>query len=144
MIDVVSAVILRGPRILLTQRRPDQDFPLAWETPGGKVDGEAGYRESHHTALRREIMEELGITCLSIGGRAIWQGVFRNDVTKRLNRREFTLFMYLVEIASTVVPRGMEGQGLGLFAHDEMTGLRLAPGNQRALPTLLEVLRKAA
>jgi 8-oxo-dGTP diphosphatase len=53
---VVAALIERRGRVLLSQRRADQMFPLAWEFPGGKVEpGEAPAE-----ALAREIREELG------------------------------------------------------------------------------------
>jgi len=55
---VVAALIARRGRVLLSQRRADQSFPLAWEFPGGKV--EAG--ETPEEALVREIDEELGCT----------------------------------------------------------------------------------
>jgi 8-oxo-dGTP diphosphatase len=45
-----------GGRILMSRRRADQDPPLLWEFPGGKV--EPG--EAPDVALAREIREELG------------------------------------------------------------------------------------
>jgi len=53
---VVAALIERGGRVLLSQRRADQSWPLCWEFPGGKV--ETG--ELPEAALAREIREELG------------------------------------------------------------------------------------
>ena len=57
MMTVVAAVIERGGRILICQRRPNERHALKWEFPGGKV--EAG--ESLEQALARELAEELGI-----------------------------------------------------------------------------------
>ncbi|HEY2461483.1 MAG TPA: (deoxy)nucleoside triphosphate pyrophosphohydrolase [Candidatus Acidoferrum sp.] len=67
MISVVAAVIERADRrILIGQRRREDTSPLKWEFPGGKVrDGEAA-----EEALRRELMEELGVAlarCVEIG-----------------------------------------------------------------------------
>ena len=55
---VVAAVIRRGEAILIT-RRPDRPGrPGQWEFPGGKVEG----GEAEPEALRRELMEELGVS----------------------------------------------------------------------------------
>lgn len=55
-VEVVAAVIRSGERIFATQRGYGE-FKDYWEFPGGKV--EEG--ESLEEALRREIMEELGV-----------------------------------------------------------------------------------
>ena len=54
----MGAIIVRDDTILIAQRRTDDSFPGKWEFPGGKVD--AG--EDERQALRREIMEELGVS----------------------------------------------------------------------------------
>lgn len=56
-IRVVSAVIQKDAKYLITQRRESASLPLFWEFPGGKV--EAG--ESDVQALKREIQERLGV-----------------------------------------------------------------------------------
>lgn len=64
---VVAAVIERGGWILLTQRAETSGHAGRWEFPGGKR--EPG--EKDVPALRRELMEELGI---EVGvGRMIWR-----------------------------------------------------------------------
>ena len=57
MICVVAAVIERGGRLLICQRRRGGAFPLKWEFPGGKM--RAG--ETPWEALTRELREELGV-----------------------------------------------------------------------------------
>lgn len=57
-VSVAAAVIQRGGRVLLMQRRHTElRFPLRWEFPGGKIRR----GESPEAGLRRELREELGI-----------------------------------------------------------------------------------
>ena len=56
-IRVVAAVIDKGGRYLITQRRATAVLPLMWEFPGGRV--EPG--ESDADALRREVNHRLGV-----------------------------------------------------------------------------------
>ncbi len=57
MTTVVAAVIERGGRILIGQRKNTGHHPLKWEFPGGKV--EPG--EMPEAAAIRELAEELAI-----------------------------------------------------------------------------------
>lgn len=66
---VVAALVVQGGQVLITQRRADQDLPLLWEFPGGKV--EPG--EAPEAALARELREELGVVA-SVG--RIWDVLF--------------------------------------------------------------------
>jgi 8-oxo-dGTP diphosphatase len=56
-LEVVAAVIRRGPCVLMTRRPPGGSLGLLWEFPGGKL--EEG--ESLDLALVRELREELGV-----------------------------------------------------------------------------------
>jgi 8-oxo-dGTP diphosphatase len=56
-IRVVAAMIDRGGKYLITQRRPEATLPLLWEFPGGRV--EEG--ETDEQALARELREEMQI-----------------------------------------------------------------------------------
>jgi 8-oxo-dGTP diphosphatase len=56
-IRVVAAVIERDGKYLITQRRKTAVLPGLWEFPGGRV--EAG--ENDEAALRREVLERLGV-----------------------------------------------------------------------------------
>ncbi len=65
-IRVVSALIERDGRFLVTQRRAEATLPLLWEFPGGRV--EPG--ESDQRALVRELMERLGVE-VAVGAREV-------------------------------------------------------------------------
>ncbi|MBN1524057.1 MAG: (deoxy)nucleoside triphosphate pyrophosphohydrolase [Spirochaetales bacterium] len=54
---VTAAVVCRGGKYFIAQRKEGGALSLKWEFPGGKVDeGETGKQ-----ALQREMMEELGV-----------------------------------------------------------------------------------
>jgi 8-oxo-dGTP diphosphatase len=55
-VRVVAALVERGGRYLITQRRENAVLPLLWDFPGGKV--EPG--EDDEAALVREVEERLG------------------------------------------------------------------------------------
>jgi mutator protein MutT len=56
-VEVVAGLIVQEGLLLVCQRKENGTFPLQWEFPGGKVEPD----EAHEDALRRELMEELGI-----------------------------------------------------------------------------------
>jgi 8-oxo-dGTP diphosphatase len=57
-VPVVAAIIRKGNRILIAQRKKDSKLEAnRWEFPGGKLE----FGEHPEEALRREIMEELNI-----------------------------------------------------------------------------------
>lgn len=55
---VTAAVIRKGDAILITRRPDGSRHGGMWEFPGGKLDG----NESPQECLKREILEELGLT----------------------------------------------------------------------------------
>jgi 8-oxo-dGTP diphosphatase len=59
-IIVAAAVIVRGDRVLLTQRKTGSHLAGAWEFPGGKVE----LGEDPRDALARELKEEIGVEAL--------------------------------------------------------------------------------
>lgn len=66
---VAGLIIGDDGRILITQRRADQQLALLWEFPGGKVEP----AESPTAALVRELREEIGVT-VAVG--RIWDVLF--------------------------------------------------------------------
>lgn len=141
-VDVVSAVIVQGGRLLFAQRRADKSYPLTWETPGGKV--EPGDRHAQHipqnavrhNAVRRECHEELFLTISTIGDDPIWAG----EVAPEGSRVYY--FTVWEVLGFTGTPRPREGQGFGWFLPHELAALNLAPGTGRAMAAIREVLMR--
>lgn len=132
---VVSGIIIRSGRILLTQRLPGKDFEFAWECAGGKTSA----KEACFDALVRELNEELGITVFD--AKFISKHFF-GDMPQGVSRINVSLWMYHVtEFIGQ--PAAREGQGLGWFDRAEIQKLTLAPGNVAALPKILNLMEKS-
>lgn len=60
---VAVAVFVRGDSLLLCHRHPGRRwYPNVWDVPGGHIDAD----ESPVEALRRELLEELGVVVRSV------------------------------------------------------------------------------
>src|SRR5690349_18215059 len=57
MTTIVAAVMVKDGKVLICQRKANQEFPFKWEFPGGKIEKD----EETTAALRRELKEELDI-----------------------------------------------------------------------------------
>jgi mutator protein MutT len=55
-VTATAAIVERGGKYLITQRRPGGHMPLAWEFPGGKLEPD----EAPAACLAREVLEEVG------------------------------------------------------------------------------------
>lgn len=115
-IQVVSAAIIQAGYILLAQRDYRSDYPLHWESSGGKVQ----QGESPIEALLRELDEELGSDVAFQIGREIGSVYYHNALI---------VTFYDVKIAFGR-PRPITGLGLGWFTASEMNRLRLMPANE--------------
>jgi 8-oxo-dGTP diphosphatase len=60
---VVAGVMIKDARILLCHRSPDRRwYPDVWDLPGGHVE----LTETPSEALKRELLEELGVSVHSL------------------------------------------------------------------------------
>ena len=112
---VVAALVRAQGRVLMSQRRPDQSFPLCWEFPGGKVDP----GEAPEAALVRELQEELG--CEAHVGE-IFEVVFHPY-------DDFDLYMLVYECALATAPVPMQVAAVAWFPPSELPTLPLPPAD---------------
>jgi 8-oxo-dGTP diphosphatase len=114
---VVAALIRAADgRVLLSQRRADQSFPLCWEFPGGKVDP----GEAPEAALVREIQEELGCQVAVAG---IYEVVFHAY-------DDFDLYMLVYRCTVTGgAPAAVQVAAVRWAAVGEIAGLQLPPAD---------------
>jgi 8-oxo-dGTP diphosphatase len=97
---VVAAVIYDPQgRVLIAQRPAGKTLAGCWEFPGGKIEN----AESGAAALRRELLEELGVQVSTM--RAVFE--LRHEYPER----HVQLSVWVVE-KYTGVPAGLEGQSL--------------------------------
>jgi 8-oxo-dGTP diphosphatase len=87
-IHVACAIIEENGRVLATQRSAAMSMPLKWEFPGGKI--EPG--ESPEECLRRELIEEIGITIDVV--------LALSPHTHRYNALIVTLYPFVCKISS--------------------------------------------
>jgi len=102
VIVVCAAVIRRGNKLLVTQRRRDQTHPLRWDFPGGHLDRD----ESGEACVKREIKEELGIRVsssayyctlrYSVSGKSYMIRYFLCRVSGRIRKLEVENFKWIV------------------------------------------------
>jgi len=129
-VDVVTAVIVRGGKILLTQRDPLRSSGgLLWESPGGKVEP----NETHVAAMARELVEELDVYCTVLEP----LGVIELDPPEV--SRPYRVTLYRVDIG-VQRPRPIVATGIGWFSVEEMRALQLMPANRLCLETIAKVL----
>ena len=128
-IEVVSAIIIRGGKLLLQQRSASRDFGGKWETPGGKV----GPDEGVNTALQRELFEELGVK--SFIGDFVCAWSFGPPVVALPLRIRF----YRVSIFDHE-PRCLDAMGLGWFDRAAVLALDMTPGTAAFRLELAEML----
>jgi mutator protein MutT len=109
VITVVAAVLERDGHFLVTRRLEGVHLAGMWEFPGGKVDP----GETHATALKRELHEELD-TDVDVG-----QLLF--ETTHDYGSIAVRLFFYSCALAGT--PRPLLGQEMRWVARPDLRSL---------------------
>ncbi|MEQ9561352.1 MAG: 8-oxo-dGTP diphosphatase MutT [Woeseiaceae bacterium] len=132
-VRVVAGILENATgQVLLTERLGDSAFAGLWEFPGGKIsDG-----ETSESALRRELMEELGID--------INKFEYFTRVDHSYADRCVSIEFFIVSGWSSE-PRGLEGQGFRWSGLDGLDPAELLPADAPVVSALrhrAELLRK--
>jgi 8-oxo-dGTP diphosphatase len=136
-VEVVSAFIIRGGRVLLQQRSPQRDYPLTWECPGGKVEHTDA---TPRHALIRELQEELGWQSENaICGAVDLSPCFVTTFDPPEVPKPFKLSFYTVVPEHDWQPKMLDAVGLGWFTVTEMGRLSLTPGNVKLYSTIVAI-----
>jgi 8-oxo-dGTP diphosphatase len=120
--QVTAAIIRQDKKILIAQRARDDECPLMWEFPGGKI--EPG--ETAEECVVREIKEELelDIAVLDVYARILY----------RLRGREIPIIFFNVEIT---------GGTMRLNVHEDARWIDLSEiPNYTFMPPDVEVAKK--
>ena len=123
----VAAGILRDAdgRVLISERLCDGPFNGLWEFPGGKIaDGEAAI-----DALRRELVEELGIEVTEASSYM----ELHHEYPDRIVDLEFFLVT-----SWRGEPDGLEGQGLRWLLPSELRSDELLPADAPVIEALAD------
>ena len=122
VVTVVAAIIEDADRFLVTQRQPGVHLAEMWEFPGGKIDAD----ETHEAALRRELLEELGV---------------ETDVGERVYRTEHeypdrTIELYFYRCRLKGAPRPLLGQEMRWVPRAELLSLGFPPADTELIALL--------
>ncbi len=125
-IHVVAGIIWNEDKtkILLSQRKSDQDFSGLWEFPGGKVEAD----EKEETALLRELQEELKIDVTDYAPAIAFPFEYPSKTI------DFTIYEVF---AFTGIPVGAESQIVVWVKKEELQNLEFPEANQRMIAYIL-------
>jgi len=115
-VDVAIAIIVKEGSVLICKRRLKDAFGGFWEFPGGKKEAE----ETLAACLRRELMEELGVTVRI--GQALTP--IRHDYP----HLRVTLRPFVCQLLKDI-PRPLASQRLKWVKPRQLTRHRFPPAN---------------
>jgi 8-oxo-dGTP diphosphatase len=129
---VAAAVIVRGDRVLLTQRPRGTHLEDHWEFPGGKVEPD----EDPRAALARELREELGVdsTVKDVLECTFW----------RYPNKSVLLLFFLTEISPDAEIQHLEVSDHRWATEGELAGFTMPPADVPIVARVRQLLLAAA
>jgi len=131
MIDVTCAIIIKGDKILVTQRSEKMNLPMKWEFPGGKIEN----NETAVNCIKREIKEELNLEIELI----------EKLETQRFDYESFSI--NLIPFVSEILSGEMvlaEHNDYKWLVREELENLDWAPADISVLNSFLKLNNDAA
>lgn len=126
MIEVALALVWRDGRLLVSRRHDDAHLGGYWEFPGGKV--EPG--ETAAQCAMREVLEEVGVTCLAESERA----PIEHEYPDRTVRLQPVDCRYVAGVAAC-----LEVLEVRWVLPSELSRLKLPPANDALVAELTSV-----
>lgn len=127
MIISTAAIILNGKRMLLAKRKPGGTLGGKWEFPGGKKKPE----ETPEQALKRELLEELGIS--------IEIKEYIGTVNFQNKNKDYKLLAYLCSHKDGEI-LNLEHAEVSWFNINEVKTKDLADSDKSILPKIIKYL----
>jgi len=130
VLQVAVGVLIKGDRVLVSQRPAGSHLAEFWEFPGGKI--EPG--EDLEDALKREFYEELNIRI---------SGVFPvMEISFSYPEKDVFLRVCQIDDYSGAL-RGVEGQEVRWVEADQLEKLQFPPANKLILDHVIRGLQTA-
>lgn len=123
-IRVVAGLVISGDRVLISKRKANQAMPLYWEFPGGKIDD----GESPERALKRELIEELGIE--------VEVGSLYGELRTRTETVDIFLQFFSARLLPMQTPSCLDVASWTWATKDELSRYRFLPADEELLKRL--------
>ena len=120
----VGIVINQHQQVLISKRRASQHLSGCWEFPGGKVEKD----ESFKSAMRRELLEEIGI-CVETAIKLV--DIQHSYQDRQLHLQFFKVLKFSGEVSAC------ENQLVRWVELDELKTIQFPPANQAVIDALI-------